>query len=611
MAVVMPTYDQARFLPRAIESLFGQTLRDWELWVVDDGSPDDTGAVLDRYADSRIKRLRLDRNRGMGAAINAALDRLQAPLVAYLPSDDLYHAVHLESLARALSERPEAPLAYSGVRHHYNREAISRIEGESLQLVQVMHRRSPERWIERETLVTDDLDRMFFSQLLARGQPVTTDLVTCEWVAHPGQRHKCLREPEGGIARYRQRFHVSRPLRFHTTTGNPIDEPSLYERYRGHVPKRSPDGLKILLVGELAYNADRILALEELGHRLYGLWMPDPYWYNTVGPLPFGHVVDLPRDGWREAVRQVSPDVIYALLNWQAVPFAAEVRRACPEVPFVWHFKEGPFICLEKGTWPDLHSLYAEADGRVYSSEEMREWFEPLLPDAGSRPTLVLDGDLPKREWCAGARSVRLGESTGEIHTVVPGRPIGLHPECVARLKKQRIHLHFYGEFTHGQWREWIERASRLAEGYLHLHPHVSQDRWVAELSQYDAGWLHYFESANGGELRRANWDDLNLPARIATYALAGLPMILRDNRPSRVAAQRLLEEWGAGVLVRSLDELGDKLRDERAMALARERAWASREAFTFDAHAPRLVRFFRDVMASRSPRLSRVTALR
>ena len=43
--------------------------------------------------------------------------------------------------------------------------------------------------------------------------------------------------------------------------------------------------------------------------------MPDPYWYNTVEPLPFGHVEDLPRDDWRAAVRRIKPDVIYALLN--------------------------------------------------------------------------------------------------------------------------------------------------------------------------------------------------------------------------------------------------------------------------------------------------------
>ncbi len=35
-------------------------------------------------------------------------------------------------------------------------------------------------------------------------------------------------------------------------------------------------------------------------------------WYSTVGPLPFGHVTDLPRAGWRDAVRELQPDVTYA-----------------------------------------------------------------------------------------------------------------------------------------------------------------------------------------------------------------------------------------------------------------------------------------------------------
>jgi len=127
-------------------------------------------------------------------------------------------------------------------------------------------------------------------------------------------------------------------------------------------PPLAPDALKILLVGELAYNADRILALEELGHRLYGLWMPDPHWYNTVGPLPFGHVEELDRTCWEAELRRVQPDVIYALLNWQAVPFAHHVALRNPGIPLVWHFKEGPFICLEKGTWPQLAELSRIAD---------------------------------------------------------------------------------------------------------------------------------------------------------------------------------------------------------------------------------------------------------
>jgi len=600
VSVLMPTFDQARFLPRAVESVLAQTLEDWELVVVDDASPDDTGDVVKRYLqDPRVLYQRLARNRGLGAALNHGLARARGRLVAYLPSDDLYYADHLESLAGALERNGDAVAAYSGVRHHYNRSSPGAVPGHPLQLVQVMHRETSTRWTEREELVTDDLDRMFWGTLRCSGVVVGTAEVSCEWVDHPAQRHKLLREPEGGINPYRVRFGVSEPLRFHSSAGNHIDEVEHYRHFRER-PDTPPadDGLRILLVGELAYNAERVLALEERGHRLYGLWMDDPYWYNTVGPLPFGHVQDLPRQGWQQAVAEVRPDVIYALLNWQAVPFVHQVLSSAADVPFVWHFKEGPFICLEKGTWSQLVDLYRLSDGQVYSSPEMQDWFATVVPElADGTPSLVLDGDLPKRDWFSPERSPRLSELDGELHTVVPGRPIGLHPPDVAVLAAQGIHLHFYGDFTHGQWREWIEKSCRLAPGHLHLHAHVDQGRWVSEFSRYDAGWLHFFESENGGELRRANWDDLNYPARLTALVAAGLPVLQRDNHGSIVASQSLARERHLGLLFSDMDELGEQLRDHRRMDCLRESVWRQREEFTFDFHADRLVAFFRQVI--------------
>ena len=318
VSVLMPTYGQEHFLRRALDSLFAQTLADWELIVVDDASPDRTSDVIAPYrADSRIRYRRLKHNRGVGAALNEALASARGNLIAYLPSDDVYHADYLCSLKAVLEQDPGVILAYAGVRHHYNRMAPGQIEGYPLQLVQVMHRRTDDRWVEREELVTDDLERMFWGKLRTRGAFVGTDRVTCEWVHHPHQLHKVLQEPVGGINLYRQRFAVPHPLRFHTTVGNYIDEVEHYRRFRERPDTpRASDGLRILLVGELAYNADRVLALEELGHKLYGLWMPEPHWYNTVGPLPFGHVEDIPLARWRKALRRIRPDVIYALLNW-------------------------------------------------------------------------------------------------------------------------------------------------------------------------------------------------------------------------------------------------------------------------------------------------------
>ena len=606
ISVLLPIYQQAAFVRRALDSLLAQTFADWELLIVDDGSTDGSSALVASLVDGqRVRVWRLPRNRGLGAALNFALARARGQYIAYLPADDLYFPEHLATLHAALATAPAVVLAYAGVRHHYNREAPGQIPGYPLQLVQVLHRRTSDCWVERGELVTDDLDRLYWARLRMRGAFVGTGCVTCAWSDHPLQHHKLLREPEGGLNRYRAYYGVAEPLRLHTTQGNPIDEVALYARFRERHYPPAPDGLRILLVGELAYNPERVLALAERGHRLYGLWIDEPYWYNTVGPLPFGHVVDLPRKGWQDAIRRLRPDVIYALLNWQAAPLAHAVQCAFPDLPFVWHFKEGPFICLQRGTWPQLVDLYTRADAQVFSSPEMRDWWATVVPEGcDDRPVLVLDGDLPKREWLTGARASRLlSAEDGALHTVVPGRPIGLHPETVAALAAEDIHLHVYGDFTHGQWRDWIARVRELVPRHLHLHGHVHQDRWVTEFSRYDAGWLHVYPSRNGGDLRRAIWDDLNLPARLPLLLAAGLPLIQWDNEGAAVATQTLARALEVGVFFRDAAELRARLQDAALMARLRAHAWERRPQFTFDYHVERLEQVFRQVISRRAAR--------
>jgi len=599
VSIIMPTFEQSHFIRRALDSLVAQSLQDWELIIVDDGSQDDTPrAVLPYLQDARIRCLCLEENRGLGHALNVGMGKAMAPLLAYLPSDDIYYRDHLQDLVDCLAASPAAVLAFSGLRHHYNRRAHGQVAGYPLQLVQCMHRRTARRWTVRDELESDDLERLFWGRLRYDGAFEYSGAITCEWVAHPAQRHQLMREPQGGINPFRRHYRVCKPLRFHTTTGNAIDEDAQYRAYRERAcPAPVGDGLSILLAGELAYNADRVLALEEQGHRLSGVWMEQPYWFNTVGPLPFGHVQDLPRRHWREAVRRERPDIIYAQLNWQAVPFAHEVMRARAGIPFVWHFKEGPFVCLEKGTWPQLMELFEQADGCIFTSPEMRDWLDTVLPGLSrSRPCHVLDGDLPKKDWFE--QQPHAPPDDGQVHTVVTGRPIGLHPEHVAELAAHDIHLHFYGDFTHGLWRDWIGRSRLLAPRHLHLHAHVDQARWVDEFSRYTAGWLHCFASDNQGDIRRATWDDLNYPARLATLAAAGLPMIQRRNDGAIVATQSLARRLDIGIFYDTVGELALALRDRARMDALRANVLRHRPFFTFDHHVPELVRFFRSVIA-------------
>jgi glycosyltransferase involved in cell wall biosynthesis len=166
--------------------------------------------------------------------------------------------------------------------------------------------------------------------------------------------------------------------------------------------------------------------LEEAGHQLYGLWIQrPPFSFNAVGPVPFGHIEDIPFDYWEQRIREIQPDVIYALLNFPVVPLACQVLKKNPDIPFVWHFKEGPSVCLNNGLWNDLIYLYTFADGKIYLNQTVKDYYDQFTPSG--QLTYILDGDLPKQDYFHKPFSKRLSESDGDIHTLVAGRMIGIN----------------------------------------------------------------------------------------------------------------------------------------------------------------------------------------
>lgn len=96
VSVVLPTYNRAGLIGRAIRSVLGQTYRDLELIVVDDGSTDDTAKVVEAFGDPRIRYTSLAHNRGAGAARNAGIQLARGRLLAFQDSDDEWLADKLE-----------------------------------------------------------------------------------------------------------------------------------------------------------------------------------------------------------------------------------------------------------------------------------------------------------------------------------------------------------------------------------------------------------------------------------------------------------------------------------------------------------------------------------
>jgi len=115
VSIIVPCHNGARFLAEALDSALAQTHPATEVIVVDDGSVDDTPAVLTRYA-GRVRLLRQSRNRGPSAARNVGLRVARGEYVAFLDADDRFLPDKIARQAAVLDARPDVGLVYSGWR---------------------------------------------------------------------------------------------------------------------------------------------------------------------------------------------------------------------------------------------------------------------------------------------------------------------------------------------------------------------------------------------------------------------------------------------------------------------------------------------------------------
>lgn len=116
-SVIIPTYDRAEVLPRAIDSVLAQSFKELELIVVDDASTDETESVVRSYEDPRITYLSHDTNRGGSAARNTGIEASTGEYVAFLDSDDEWLPTKLERQITHLNARqPEWVAVYCDYR---------------------------------------------------------------------------------------------------------------------------------------------------------------------------------------------------------------------------------------------------------------------------------------------------------------------------------------------------------------------------------------------------------------------------------------------------------------------------------------------------------------
>jgi glycosyltransferase involved in cell wall biosynthesis len=110
--VTIPAHDAEATIAEAVESALGQTVEDFELLVVDDGSTVPVADVLADLHDERVRIVRHERNRGLSAARNTALAAVRTPLISQLDADDLWEAGYLEAVLPRF-EDPGIGLTYT------------------------------------------------------------------------------------------------------------------------------------------------------------------------------------------------------------------------------------------------------------------------------------------------------------------------------------------------------------------------------------------------------------------------------------------------------------------------------------------------------------------
>ncbi len=122
VSVIIPTFNRADCILQSIESVLNQTYCELEVIVVDDGSSDNTEAIVNSIEDERVRYIALNENSGPARARNEGVKAASYDWIAFHDSDDCWLPEKLEKQMRYLEEHEEYSMVYCGYKTVYNNE---------------------------------------------------------------------------------------------------------------------------------------------------------------------------------------------------------------------------------------------------------------------------------------------------------------------------------------------------------------------------------------------------------------------------------------------------------------------------------------------------------
>ena len=114
-SIIMASYNYAKFIAQAIESVINQTYKNWELIIVDDASDDNSLEIIRSYCqnDSRIKLYYHSKNKGLSKTLQLGINKASYDWIAFLESDDMFCPDYLEKKAEIISKEPNVSFIFN------------------------------------------------------------------------------------------------------------------------------------------------------------------------------------------------------------------------------------------------------------------------------------------------------------------------------------------------------------------------------------------------------------------------------------------------------------------------------------------------------------------
>lgn len=272
ISVVMPTRNRCGWIERAIASIEAQTYRHWELIVVDDGSTDETGAVV-AVATTRDKRIRClhIEHAGAPAARNAGLADATGEIVCYLDDDNVMHRNWLKSVAWAIESWPQTEVLYGAriIEHNPPHQADGteslpsmffspwdrrRLESSNYVDQNVIAHRAglPEAHFDEALPMCQDWDLML--RMTARRRPLELPVLACFYSTTAPHRGSDQADQLATIHRVRAGAHLGRALSLLVIGRHPEDH---------YVGRIDSDVAALVDAGAHVASADARLELSE------------------------------------------------------------------------------------------------------------------------------------------------------------------------------------------------------------------------------------------------------------------------------------------------------------------------------------------------------------